>query len=315
MATKKTPTRSGAKPAKSAGKKKSSSAQQGIPIGMQAMRDLQRLLSKQHFASEQELEAFLNRMMAEGIPEFEPTTEEEQAEALVDEGFNSEALRAVDLARQALELDPQCIPAFDLLGRCEALEPIRAAYFKRGVDLGEERFGDVYRKKNEGHFWGLTETRPYMRCLAGYADSLFFMGDLLSAMDVWQDMLLLSSGDNLGVRYHLLLCMAALGEAEEFAAIDAIYADDALAAAYYNRALLAFTTQGPSPAADKALRAAMQRNPNVPALLVQADEPDAWHDAITLGSQEEALTYCERAWMIWQGRPGAVEWLQRVAKP
>ncbi len=211
MATRKPTTSNKAKTTKSSAKKNNPTTPSGMAKGLSAMRDLQRALTQQQFGSVAEVEAFMKKMQSEGIPEFEPTTEEQEAEELVMQGYEAPVPHAVELARRALELDDACIGAFDLLGRCETLVAIRAAYFKRGMDLGEERFHEEFRQQHEGHYWGLIETRPYLRCMAGYADCCFFLGDVSQAMDVWEKMLELSRADNLGIRHHQLLCMAALG--------------------------------------------------------------------------------------------------------
>jgi tetratricopeptide (TPR) repeat protein len=314
MATKKPTPNGKAKSTKSAAKPNNATPPSSKPKGLSAMRHLQQVLSQQEFGSVTEVEAFLTDMESDDIPEFEPTKEEQQAEELVMQGYDAPVPQAVELARRALELDHECISAFDLLGRCETMLAICAAYFKRGMDLGEERFDNDYRVRNEGHYWGLNETRPYLRCMAGYADCCFYLGDVYQAMDVWEDMLYLNSADNLGIRHHQLLCMAALGEEDEFKKLDALYADDAMAATFYNRALLAFTVKGPGPVATKALQLAIRHNPHVAALLLQEEEPPALDGPYILGSPEEALAYCERAWMVWTNMPTAVPWLRSVAK-
>lgn len=294
-------------------KKKASAPNGPLPAGLRGMEDLQRLLAKQDFKSEKDIKVFLEKMMKEGIPGFEPDDSIEEAEELVLEGYESDTPRAIELARQALELDHDCIGAYDLLGRCESLVAVRIAYFKRGIDVGNELYDDAFKEQHRGHFWQLHETRPYMRCMQGYAESLFFLGDPYGAITVWIDMIELNASDNLGIRQFLLLCMAALVMEKAFKEIDKKYKDDAFSSTLYNRALMAFTTQHKD--ADKLLRDAIQRNPHVVDLLLEADEADGPAPrSVELGSREEAMGYTEFAWTMWHNVPGCMEWVERVAK-
>ena len=296
------------------GKKKNTPpAADDMPSGFNAMQDLNRLLAKQNFQSKAEIEAFMQKMQDEGIPEFEPDGAIEEAEELVLEGYTSETPRAIELARQALELDHECIGAFDLLGRCETLVAVRICYFKRGVDLGRELFDEEFTAMHRGHFWLHLDTRPFMRCMQGYAESLFYLGDLFEAMDTWIDMIDLNPGDNLGVRQYLLLTHAGLIMEKEFKELDKRYKDDAFCSTLYNRALMAFTAKRKN--ADKLLRDAIQQNPHVVDLLLAEEEPDAQGPgSVMLGSREEAMGYTDLARSIWENVPDCMEWVERVAK-
>lgn len=286
------------------------------PPGMQAMRDLQKLLSKQNFNSIEEAEAFMKGVQRDGIPGFVPQTIEEEAEALVEQAMGKTMKEAVKQARRALELDPNCIPAYELLAQGEELIPIRAALFKRGVDIGIDRFGGEYMEQNQGHFWGLTETRPYMRCLFGYAESLFDMGQIANALNIWMEMLELNPNDNIGVRQQALLALAALGEEEDFAELDARYADDSMCGTLYNRALMEFNRETRDRTkADALLKSAIKRNPHVPAMLLADDEPEDLAGMYSLGSAEEAENYARYAWAVWQAVPEALEWLTETQQP
>lgn len=278
------------------------------------LRDLHKLMEKQNFQSMEEIEAFMEKYTKERIPEFVPEGPEEEAETLVDLAATKPRKEAVKMARQALEIDPNCIPAFLLLAAHEDLLPVSAALFKRGVDLGYERFGDGYMEQNRGHFWGLTETRPFMRCLYGYADTLFDMGDFEPALSIWLEMLDLNTEDNTGVRELAMLVLAAIGGTVAFGELDARYPDDNMCGTLYNRALMAFV-DGDRAKAGQLLKAAIKRNPHVPGLLTAEDEPDRYGGAYPLGSEEEALQFCKFAWVMWQVVPGALDWIEEQQQP
>lgn len=292
-------------------KKKKNTAESAMPAGLNAMHDLHKLMGQQDFKSKEDIEAFLRKMQKEGIPEFEPGTPEEEAEEMVLEGFDMPPAKAAKQARKALEMDPDCIPAFELLGHIEECAPVALAFYQAGVAIGGKRFMGEYRDKNEGHFWGLTETRPFMRCMERMADLLFWEGHMDVATMLWNDMLKLNPNDNQGVRYYVALMWAAAGEAKEYKAIEKQFGDDATAAAAFTRALHLFTTKGPGPQATKALQEAMKKNAHIVPMLLLPDPPLDMPYSYMLGSPEEALNYGYFGHVIWHGCPAeAIGWLR-----
>jgi len=284
-----------------------------VPPG-NPMRDLHKLMEKQQFGSMEEIEAFMQKYTKEPIPEFEPETEEEQAEELAYDALQLDGEEARDLLMEALTLDPDCILAYYALGAAETHPAIALAFFERGVILGMTRFHtEEYLKENKGHFWGIHETRPFMQCLQGAADCQFALGRVFEAIAVWNLMLELNTNDNQGVRYDLMLCLAGFGDTESFEELEKEYKDDVSAAAAFNRVLYLFKSQGPGPQTLQALQAARTRNKHVVPLLLKQDPELYAVEGYTLGSKEEAMSYLDKAHLVWSGVPGAKEWLKRVA--
>lgn len=297
-------------PKKKAGKQPGMQA----PTGGNPMRDLHKLLEKQQFGSVEEVEAFMTRISKGPIPEFEPENEQEEAEVLVYQAMELEGEAQKELIMEALDLDPDCIAAYHVLGDAEMSPAIALAFYERGIAIGAERFqSEEYLKQNNGHFWGLTETRPFMRCLQGAANSEFHLGRIIEAMAIWAFMLNLNPNDNQGVRYDLMLSLAGSGDHASFEKLDTQFKDDDSAAAYFNRVLNQFTKHGPGPQALQALQAARSRNKFVVPMLLNAEAPPYGVSGYTLGSKEEAIAYMDKAHMVWCGVPGAKDWLKRVA--
>lgn len=63
-------------------------------------------------------------------------------------------------------------------------------------------------KENIGHFWGIWETRPYMRARFQKMQLLKDVGYLYETIFEAQTLMILSKNDNLGVRYHLMSLLA-----------------------------------------------------------------------------------------------------------
>ncbi len=188
------------------------------------------------------------------------------------------------------------------------------AYFERGIVIGAERFqNEEFLKQNKGHFWGLTETRPFMRCLQGAADSQFFLGRVMEAMGIWTFMLDLNPNDNQGIRYDLMPSLGGLRDHDRFEELDQQFADDVSAAVYFNRALNLFTKHSGGPQALRALQLARTKNKFVVPMLLKADMPAYRVAGYSLGTEEEAISYLDKAHMVWSGLPGAKDWLKQVA--
>jgi hypothetical protein len=75
--------------------------------------------------------------------------------------------------------------------------------YEQGVAAGERALGQEAFQRDAGHFWGILETRPYMRARLGLARSLWTAGRRDEAVRHLQDMLRLNPNDNQGVRYTL----------------------------------------------------------------------------------------------------------------
>jgi tetratricopeptide (TPR) repeat protein len=115
------------------------------------------------------------------------------------------AARRLHLAHQALKESEDCADAYVLLAEEEA-DTLEQAfqYYQEDVAAGERALGKRYFRENAGHFWGLMETRPYMRALAGKANCLWRLKRVDEAIEIYQELLRLNPGDNQGIRYILV---------------------------------------------------------------------------------------------------------------
>jgi tetratricopeptide (TPR) repeat protein len=251
------------------------------------------------------------------LPPAAPETPEERAEALVDRAYGSLGRRAVLLARQALEIWPDCAEAYNLLaGR--APDPESAGRLcELGMAAGEraidpEAFAELAAAER---FWGVLETRPYMRARQGLAESLLDRERLAEAAAHFQEMLRLNPNDDQGARHSLVNVLIDVdrdGEAWEL--LDR-YAEDTLALMEYPRALLRFRREGDSPEARRSLKRAVQGNRFVPGLLLQTRRIPPPAAFFSPGQEEEAVAYLILSHETWAGTTGALDWLRRRTAP
>ena len=228
----------------------------------QQMSAITRLLAEREFASIEEANDYLREALVEGtLPTPAPATPVEEAQEVIYQALEATGKRRLALARQALTISPDCADAYVLLA-----EAARCLY-EHGVQAGERALGPESFTEEVGHFWGIVETRPYMRARQGLAEVLWHLGEREAAIAHLQDMLRLNPGDNQGLRYTLASWLLTVGDDVALERLLTAYPNEAGAHWAYTRALLTFHRQGPGPAADQALRQALRANPHVPAYL------------------------------------------------
>ena len=185
--------------------------------------------------------------------------------------------RAVALAKKALAISADCADAYNLLAEemAQSLEEAIELY-RKGVEAGERALGKKAFKEDVGYFWGLLETRPYMRARAGLAQCLWEAGHREEAVEHYWDLLRLNPNDNQGIRYLLMPCLIELGRDGEAEKLFKQFEDDCMAVWMYSRALLDFRKHGDSPSAVKSLKAALDENKHVPPYLLGRKNLE-WH--------------------------------------
>lgn len=217
----------------------------------------------------------------------------------------------IALARRALEISELCADAHVLLAEEAAKTLIEAkVHYEAGVAAGERALGAQTFEEDVGHFWGILETRPYMRARAGLAETLWDLGERSAAVAHLKDMLHLNPNDNQGLRHMLTGWLLAIGDHEALETLLAAYDDDVFADWAYARTLVVFRQHGPSVEAEAALETVWSRNPHVPALLTGASKiPKSIADHYVLGSKEEAVLYVLANRENWAATEGALQWL------
>jgi tetratricopeptide (TPR) repeat protein len=275
------------------------------------LQNIGKLLQEREFGSAEEANAYMQNLLASGgIPAMAPATPLDQAQELMYDAWEATGSRRIKLARQALAISPDCADAYVLLAE-EARSPREAKeLYEQGVHAGERALGPDMFEEDVGHFWGLIETRPYMRAREGLAHSLWQLGKRRQAIEHYRDMLRLNPGDNQGIRYVLANCLLRENDDEALGKLLDQYKDDAMAEWGYTRALLLFRREGASRRANAALKRALKQNTFVPPyLLGKKSIPRRLPDYIGFGDETEAASYASGAASIWRETPGALEWL------
>lgn len=215
------------------------------------------------------------------------------------EGFEPETLGVVDQLLKASELERDKKRRFQLL--------------EQAVNVGRAQLGADFFENNVGFFWGLIETRPFMRALVNLADAYRQAHMRDKSLLCYRECLLLCPGDNVGARYLLPALLMEMGRYDE--ALDVIdeYSDELSYSAFlaYSRALCLIAQQRKPADINKALRQAYGCNAGVPELLLLEGElpsPDSPYCAA--GDHNEAIFYAVENRMLWRNLAGALTYLK-----
>lgn len=91
--------------------------------------------------------------------------------------------KRVSMARKALKISADCADAYVMLAEETADTPEQAVeLYAQGVAAGGRALGAAAFEEDVGIFWGLLETRPYMRARFGLALALWDAGRAAEAI-------------------------------------------------------------------------------------------------------------------------------------
>lgn len=240
-------------------------------------------------------------------------SDQEKAKDMVYQALDESnpALRKT-IIDNAIALYPHLPNAWLIKAEDEALSPEQALeYLERAVIAGEKDLVKNFFQENEGHFWGLIETRPYMRAKAALADLLWQLEREDEAISHYQDCLRLNHNDNQGIRDVLLNCLLVKNDLDGAEKLLKRYKDDFGASHAFNKALFLFKKHGPeSKRAGTQMEKSISLNGFVPQyLLGKRKLPQHLPNTYAFKSKEEAIIYAEGAMRAWKETPGAIRWL------
>jgi len=189
----------------------------------------------------------------------------------------------------------------------------RKRLFEEGVKAGERALGPKFFQENEGNFWLIIETRPYMRAKEGLAKTLWDLGKIQEAITHFEELLRLNPNDNQSVRYSLIVALLEEKLDDKVADLLARYPEDKSAYWIYSEALWAFRKYGPGSSADAILREALKSNPYVPLFMFGILElPDEFPEYMGFGDPTEAIYYVLDAFKCWIDTPNALKWMSTL---
>ncbi len=268
-------------------------------------------IQNQDFENVDQLNEFMKTMQGKSLDDLpESTTDKGRSQDLVLKAYDETPAKGKELIKQALELDPDNADAYNFLASVETNVDKALALYRQAVEAGERALGEKFMEENKGHFWGLIETRPYMRAKSGVADCLYAKNRINAAVDVYREMIELNPNDNQGVRYILSTILLSKKDLSDYESFIKKFDDDDSAVWVYNNALYHFKKMGKSTKSDKELEKAYKFNPHVMEFMLGLKElPEEMPQFIGRGDQNEAVAYIFDAIHTWGQTDGALDWM------
>jgi tetratricopeptide (TPR) repeat protein len=204
----------------------------------------------------------------------------EQAEEILDQGLEfldqGDEEEAGRYFFKSIEIDPTYADGYNHLGniawRKGDWEQAEGLY-RKALECAGREVKDIPK----GRFWGILETRPYMRALHGMGLTVWKQGRLEEAIDIFQKMLNLNPNDNQGARYLVGPVYHQMGNLEEAIRWYHRNGDDPQNLYNYGLALI---QQNKLDKAARILIFAIFSNPYAAPMLLGEKLPksDWWHD-------------------------------------
>jgi tetratricopeptide (TPR) repeat protein len=234
--------------------------QQGPMVTERAMQEAIEEIQGQNFDSIEEINQFLNQRLSG--PKKVPQGNKERAQDLIYDAFEAVGNQSYKLAEQALKLDPNCVDAYVILAEKAASLDEALTWYEKGMRMGVKELGKAFFVENKGHFWGLIETRPFMRAKFHYAMTLYDLGEKSQATKQYEELLVLNPNDNQGVRYLLFIAYMDQGELKKAQQLLSKY-DEGTAQGLYNKVLLELFENGFTTTAARLFKEAKKQNKHV----------------------------------------------------
>ena len=249
-----------------------------------------------------------------GVPSSESDDQAEAQELAYQAMEASDVTVAAELCREALRLDADCVDAllFHATLTAHTAEE-RVKEFSEAVAAGERALGEDAFENDRGHFWGLTETRPYMRARHNLAEALWATGRCSDAIGHLEAMLDLNPNDNQGLRYVLVGWQLAESRHEDARRTLDAHAGDRFAGFLWAEVLQRFLAEDQDGALE-ALASAREHAANVePYLIGKRRLPSSLPDYYSPGDESEAIHAAAMLLEAWTRNSTAIFWLRQQA--
>lgn len=276
-----------------------------------SLAKLMQELDKQDFENVDQLNEFMKTMQGKSLDDLpESTTDKGLSQDLVLQAYDETPAKGKKLIKQALELDPNNADAYNYLASVENDVDKALTLYRQAEEAGERALGEEFMEENKGHFWGLIETRPYMRAKAGVAGCLYAKNRVNATIEVYREMIELNPSDNQGVRYLLATILLSKKDLSDYESFVKKYEGEDSALWHYNNALYHFKKMGKSAKSDRELMKAYKFNPYVMEFMLGLKElPEEMPQFIGRGDENEAVAYIFDAIHTWGKTDGALNWM------
>jgi len=193
-------------------------------------REFAKATEGKKFKGEEEIQEYMEKFMKE----YKESVEKEDRPfdafdylEMAEDAINGK--EAIHYAKKALELDPYLLDADLIIAHekshnTEEFKKKLKALIKKGeIRLLEQ---GISKEEDEGSFYSIHETRPYMRLRKEYVDILIAQGKFRLAISEIEEMIRLNESDNLGLRYILVALYSYFEDEDRAVALYKKYTED-----------------------------------------------------------------------------------------
>ncbi|WP_158737985.1 SEC-C metal-binding domain-containing protein [Alteribacillus sp. YIM 98480] len=231
---------------------------------------------------------------------------------LYDAMLEPSPLEKIYLIQKALKLDENQPDAYLQLAELAESEKEELENTRKAVEAGRAMLGEDFINKEKGHFWSITETRPFMRAMQQYA-YLLEVSDPKHAEQIYEEMLELNPSDNQGIRYQLLSLYLLINEYDKANALLDEYPEET-AFWLFHQAFSEYMKNGLSKEFETKLHKAEKENPYIIDYIVDLERMSVdpfMVEAFSPGSPEEAALYIEDAVFMWKAEDKLMNYLKK----
>jgi tetratricopeptide (TPR) repeat protein len=249
-----------------------------------------------------------SRRSGQGSPRLSPL---ERAQELVYKALENEDPEwQITQAQKALDICRDCADAYTILAEYAPDSAQALMLCAAAVEAALRVMDPELLQSQVGNFWGILETRPYMRARLALAQRLWTAGRRDDSLEHLADLLRLNPDDNQGVRYILAGRLLEAGRDKELEVLLKKY-NEPSAFWGFSQALAAFRLEGDTPESRKLLARARKLNRHiVPLLLERHFDGLGRAPFYSAGDVNEATVYLEDFSGGWRQTPGAITWLR-----
>ncbi len=284
-------------------------------------RELQQYLDQFGELSESETEEKVkefmtqyNQNLKEGLPQ------EKDQWYYLDLAFDAENEKvARKNAQKALSIDPYCTDAemllIDLMDITaeEAKKRYEKLIEKTEAHLREEGYFD----EGIGMFYGIVETRPYIRLLWEYLSFLIELGKYTLAVTQAKKMLQLNENDNMGARDRLMALYAFLEDVDGAEALYQAYPEESTVMLF--PLVLLYYKIDDYTKARRYLKILDRKNPDLKKFLLDQLSDEYIDEQMTMGGYRpntvgEIIYFMKNEEYLLSSSGGALLWIQRELK-
>ncbi|KKE85683.1 CDC27 family protein [Pseudoalteromonas luteoviolacea] len=185
--------------------------------------------------------------------------------------------------------------------------------FDEFLNVEEQTFiTPAFKQQNEGHFWLIHETRPYMAVRFHKARLLFEGNQFQKACTELEELLKLNPNDNQACRYLYANCLVMLKQWDKLTVLLSEYEEGGIFMKSAE-ALMLFALEGESAEVNVIKQDLINANKHFVKILTGQEKvklPDVL--GYTLGSKDEVITYIEMGGKkAWLSVEGSLFWLRQ----